>query len=330
MTVAVPVLNGARTLEDVLAAVRAQQLDAEVEVVVCDSGSQDGSPAIAERYGAAVFRIDRRNFSHGGTRNQLAERATGSHIAFLTQDAVPASPTWLAELLLGFQLTSQVGLVFGPYRARADATPRVRRELESWFRSFAPDAKPRIDRLVEMERRLRPRDLIGPRSFFTDANGCIARHAWERVPFRPIPYAEDHQLALDMLSAGYAKVYMPSAEVIHSHDYGLATDAKRSFDEWRALREVYGYVEPLSVDALRRSVVGTTRADVRFMRDEGATGARLAAAAIQSGAHHVARFAGAVLGTRSDALNPELRRRLSFERRATFIPSIPPGTPGEE
>ena len=59
----------------------------------------------------------------------------------------------------------------------------------------------------------------GTRSlFFTDANGCVARDAWERVPFRGVAYAEDQLLARDMLAAGYVKVYRPDAAVIHSHD----------------------------------------------------------------------------------------------------------------
>ena len=41
-----------------------------------------------------------------------------------------------------------------------------------------------------------------------------------------------------MLAAGYAKVYRPDAAVIHSHDYRPLDQLRRSFDEWRGLREV--------------------------------------------------------------------------------------------
>ena len=323
VSVAIPVLDGAATLGDVLAAVWAQEVAAEVEVLVCDSGSSDGSREIAERHGARIFEIRKEEFSHGATRNLLAERALGSHVAFLTQDAIPAGPTWLAELLRGFALAPDVALTFGPYNARPDAALRVRRELESWFHSFAVDGQPRVDRLEPGERDVAPRELIGARAFFTDANGCVARAAWERVRFRSIPYAEDHQLALDMLSAGYAKVYMPRAAVLHSHDYGLLAQLRRSFDEWRAMREVYGYVEQLRVDALRRSVIGPSRADARLMRAEGVRGTRLLCGCAEASAHHAARFAAALLGTRADRLPPTVRRRLSLEGRASFVPADP-------
>ena len=71
--------------------------------------------------------------------------------------------------------------------------------------------------------RCRPRELVGRRGFFTDANACLARAAWQRVPFREVPYAEDRVLALEMLRAGYAKAYIPDAAVLHSHDYSAPT-----------------------------------------------------------------------------------------------------------
>ena len=44
-----------------------------------------------------------------------------------------------------------------------------------------------------------------------------------------------------MLRAGYAKVYVPDAAVIHSHEYSPGEWLRRSFDEARAVAEVYGF-----------------------------------------------------------------------------------------
>ena len=85
ITVAIPVRDGGPLLGEVLDAVRGQCLDREVELLVADSGSRDGSGELARRRGATVFAVER--FSHGGTRNRLMERSRGSHVAFLTQDA---------------------------------------------------------------------------------------------------------------------------------------------------------------------------------------------------------------------------------------------------
>jgi rhamnosyltransferase len=221
VTVAIPVKDGGEALRRTLEAITKQRLPegvTELELLVCDSGSTDGSVALARRFGATVIEIAPHEFGHGTTRNLLASKAAGEHVAFLTQDSVPAADDWLARLLGGFTLAPDVAMVFGPYLPRPDAGISVARELTVWFEGFSPDGKPRIDRLADGDRAVDQGALLGPRGFFTDANGAIAKAAWEQVPFRPVSYAEDHALAHDMLRAGYAKVYEPSAAVIHSHD----------------------------------------------------------------------------------------------------------------
>lgn len=315
VSVAIPVRNGADVLEETLAGVRAQRLDqsATVELLVCDSASQDASVRIARAFGAEVIEIPVERFSHGGTRNLLMERSHGEHVAFLTQDAVPADPGWLARLLEGFTLAPDVGLVYGPYRPRDDASPMVARELTEWFRSFAPDASPRLDRLGPSERTIPTSELEDIRGFFTDANGCIARAAWEEVPFREVAYAEDRVLAADMLRAGYAKVFLPQAAVVHSHEYSLIGWLRRSFDEARALREVYGNLEPTDMRRNALFVWGNVGADLRWVRARG--GRDSPAMIARSLAHHVTRTTGAFLGAHAGALPGSVVRRLSLEGR---------------
>lgn len=314
VTVAIPTLNAGRGLEQTLSRVRAQRLDRELELVVCDSGSSDQTVSAARRHRAQIVEIPRRSFSHGGTRNLLMERSRGAHVAFLTQDALPADELWLARLLDGFALTTNVGLVFGPYRPRHDASAMVRRELAGWFATLSPDGQPRIDRLEPHERDVPARELHGPRGYFTDANGCLARAAWERAPFREVAYAEDHLLAHDMMRAGFAKVFAPEAAVIHSHDYSPVEWMRRSFDEARAMREVYGWVAgPRTV---ARNLRGNVMADWRWARARnGASGGEEISVLAASLVHHAARSAGTVLGARSDRLPPALIARLSLEGR---------------
>jgi hypothetical protein len=241
------------------------------------------------------------------------ERARGAHVAFLTQDAVPADEHWLARLLAGFALADDVGLVYGPYRARADAPTAVARELESWFASLAPDGEPRVDRTRA------PRGP-GPETFFTDANAAVARAAWERVPFRDVPYAEDQALALDMLAAGYAKAYVPDAVVTHSHDYSAAAQFRRAFDEWRGLREVHGWVQPVAPLRTLLEIQHEVRDDLRSLRGRGMPPGEVAREAARSIRHWSVRAAGAAAGSRADRLPPAVRRWCSLEKRSTFSP----------
>lgn len=344
VTVAIPVRDGGEQLRGTLTALAAQTV--EHELLVVDSGSRDGSPALARSFGARVLEISGGAFNHGTTRNLLMEQATGEHVALLTQDAEPAGRDWLERLLGAFALEGDVGLAYGPYLPRPGASPAVRLELERWFGSLAPEGMPTVERLAAGERALAPLALVGRRGFFTDANACIARAAWRRVPFRNVAYAEDRALALDMLRAGYAKVFVPAAGVFHSHEYGWLEQLRRSFDEGRGLREVYGWREPASpgyVLSQLRGEMALARHGQAFRpgaaaagrasgpeQAEGASRTWPGAAPAGLAARRAARLIGGILGSRAGALPAWARGRLSLERRSGFAPlehSASPPTP---
>ena len=294
MTVAIPTLNAGPSFARTLAAVALSAPQGrDLELLICDSGSSDETVALARSYGAEVIEIPPEQFSHGGTRNLLMSRSRGDHVAFLTQDAVPAGSDWLSSLVAAFALAPGVGLAFGPYRPQAGARLSVVRELASWFDSFS-DGEPRIDAL--------PPEAGMPHratSWATWASSPTPMGAWpgrpgSEVPFREIAYAEDHLLAQDMLRAGYAKVYVPEAAVIHSHEYSPVQWLRRSFDEARAVREVYGF--SLGGRGRRsRNVRGGVSGDRRWAREHGqrGSGPRGAGASLL---HHGARAAGDVAG----------------------------------
>lgn len=283
ISVAIPTLDGAAALDRTLAAVTVQGPD---EIVVLDSESGDDTRAVAARHGATVHTIRRAEFTHGGARNRLMELTGGERVAFLTQDAEPL-PGWLDALQAGF--AGGVGMVCGPYVPRPDASPVARRELADWFATMRPGAYTAAD--------LSDPPMPGPATFASSANLCLARDAWRAVPFRPVPYAEDQRLVLDLLRAGWAKVYAPAAAVLHSHAYGARDQVRRWFDEFRALHEVYGWTAP----AHPRVVAGTAR---RRAHGPGEL------------VYHLGREVTAAVATRADRLPSGVRRRLSLEGRA--------------
>jgi GT2 family glycosyltransferase len=318
VSVAIPVRNGGGLFAGVLSALASQTV--EHELVVCDSGSTDGSVELAHAHGARVLELAPELFTHGGVRNQLMEAATGSHVALLTQDSTPADGYWLERLLTGFELADHVGLVYGPYRPRHDAQAPVRLELERWFQSVSPDGGQRLDSLQPHERTLPAAEFMGRRGFFTDANACVSRSAWRRVPFRDVGYAEDRVLAIDMMRAGYAKVFVPQAAVVHSHHYSSSEQVRRCFDEWRGLLEVYGWREPASPRRLAGQLRGALGYARRTLISEGVPAARRHAALAAVAKHQFLCLAGAMLGSHADRLPGVARQRLSLDRRAGFVP----------
>jgi glycosyltransferase involved in cell wall biosynthesis len=254
-SVVVPVRDGARYLAELLDAVAAQRVDAEVEVLVVDSGSSDGSADLARAAGAEVLEIDASDFGHGRTRNLAAERSKGDFIAFLTQDATPASEDWLAGLLSGFELDERVGMAFGPHLPRPDTSPMIARELGEHFRAFSPNGRPVLQGK-------------GDDAFLSNVNSCLRRECWEEIRFRDVLYAEDQAFARDALAAGWLKVYCPEAGVLHAHDFPWGEFMRRYFDEYRGLRATIDHREPFGVGRTLGQTGRQVRADWRFMKEQ--------------------------------------------------------------
>ena len=300
MSVVIPVKDGARYLAEVLAAVAAQPV--QHDVLVIDSGSSDGSVAVARAAGARIHEIAAAEFGHGRTRNLAARLTTGEVIAFLTQDATPL-PGWLPALLEGFALDERVGAVYGPHRPRPGTPPMVARDLEQFFARMSPSGDPVLQ------------GADGD-PYLANVNAAYRRACWEAVGFRDIPYAEDQAFGRDMLRAGWLKVFHPRAAVLHAHDYGTLGFMRRHFDEARGLREATGHVETISPRATLGGIRRLVGRDVRWMRAQRLPVAQQLHWTVRSVAHHSGRKVFAWLGSRAGALPARVRRALSLERRA--------------
>jgi glycosyltransferase involved in cell wall biosynthesis len=294
----IPVKDGERYLQELLDALSTEGAD---EVLVIDSGSKDRSLEIAKAAGVDLLEIDPAEFGHGRTRNLGAQRTSGELICFLTQDATPC-PGWLAAYRQAFELDAEIGAAFGPHLARPDTSPMIARELCEFFASMAPDGRPAVQR-------------EGQSTYLSNVNACYRRACWAEIGFREIPYSEDQAFGVDMLRAGWAKVFHPGAAVLHAHDYGSIEFMRRYFDEYRGLRESSGHVEPFGVIATARHVRSEIGADRRWMRENGIGGLDRLRWSGRAGVHHAGRRVFSALGSRSERLPAALRGSLSLERR---------------
>ncbi len=305
VSVVIPVRDGERFLAELLGAVLAQ---GPTEVLVIDSGSSDGSVAIASSFDAVrVLEIEPGSFGHGRTRNLGASSTVGEVICFLTQDATPV-PGWLDGLLGGFELAGDVGAVYGPHLARPDTSPMIARELSQFFAGHAAgDGGPVVQR-------------DGDEAFLSNVNAAYRRDCWEAIGFADVPYSEDQAFARAMLAAGWAKAYVPAAGVLHAHDYPPVQFMRRYYDEYRGLRSTIGHVEPFGVRSTVRDVRSLVAAD-RAWASGGDT--RLLA---RSTVHHTGRKVFSALGSRAHKMPPAVQRRLSLE--GTVAPAEPPKVTG--
>jgi O-antigen biosynthesis protein len=115
VSVVVCTYNGAHTIGDCCAALRALEYP-KYEVIVVDDGSTDGAGEIA---GSAGFRVVRTsNQGLASARNTGLAAANGELVAYIDDDAMP-DPHWLSYLVNTFRTTSHAA-VGGPNVAPAD------------------------------------------------------------------------------------------------------------------------------------------------------------------------------------------------------------------
>lgn len=219
--VLVPTCNAGARWQPFLHALRAQQPAAR-ESVVIDSESTDGTPEQAAAAGLRVQRIARRLFNHGATRQRAIEQfaADADFVVFLTQDAVPADPQALDQLLRAFD-DPTVAAAYGRQWPHPQASP-----IAAHARLFNYPAQSQTRTLADVSR-------LGIKTCFLSNSFAAYRLQALREAggfADDLILGEDMHLAARLLQAGHAIRYQATAIVYHSHDYSVIAEFQRYFD----------------------------------------------------------------------------------------------------
>jgi rhamnosyltransferase len=295
ISVVIPTKDGGADLDRCLAGIAGQRVEEDVEVVVVDSGSTDGSPARARAAGAVVHEIPAEEFGHGRTRNLGVRLARGELIVFTSQDAVADDEGWLAHLRCATRSGPDVAGAYGRQVPHPDARPP-----ERFFLDFLYGASPRVQRLDDGE------ELTYESTLFSNVNAAVPRALLERFPFRDdLTMSEDQEWSRRVLRAGLSLVYEPRAVVRHSHAYTIRSAFRRFFDS--GVSAEHAYVEgDESRAALRRAGALYAKEELRWL---WGTGQRRWIP--YTAVYELAKFAGLQLGLRHAHLPRRLVSSLS-------------------
>jgi rhamnosyltransferase len=202
--------NEAWALEDTLKGVFSQHYTGEIELIVIDSGSTDGSHEIIRRYNPAHFTIlEPGTYVPGKVLNAGMRAASHEWVVFLNSDATPHDADWLPELLKVAVETPQLGTAFSRQVPREDCQAVFAHDYE---RCFGPQ-----------------RESAGWDHFFSMVSCVVSKAAWTEQPFREdLQYAEDDEWSRRLKQAGYAVVFAEKSLAIHSHNYTPAQAYKRA------------------------------------------------------------------------------------------------------
>lgn len=245
ITVVIPTYNGGELFRRVVARIREQEGVDSWELVVVDSGSTDGTAAFLQEMAEAdpriqVFAISKAEFGHGKTRNYGIARGTGTYIAMITQDALPAEKTWLRELVRPLREDPSVAGVFGLHRAYPEHGPLIARDLDLHFKQF--HEAPAVVGLDDPDRYAKDEPYRQFLHFFSDNNAALRRSVWETIPYPDVAFGEDQLWAEAILKTGHRKAFAPAAPVYHSHYFSPRETFVRSAEESRYFYEKFGYL----------------------------------------------------------------------------------------
>lgn len=264
VTVVIPTKNAGDALRNVLSAVFSQKTEYSYEVICVDSGSSDNTISIIKEFDCKLFEIPPEDFGHGKTRNYGASKGTGEFIIFITQDACPATDTWLQNFIDAMKSDSEIVGGFGTHYPYPDCNVFDKRDLKVHFDGFGN--KNTVYYLEDKERYEREEGYRHMLAFFSDNNSCLRRSVWEKYPYDDVNFAEDQIWARKMIELGYKKLYCKDAPVYHSHNYSLSTYFKRYFDEFKSLYTLHGFlIVPhwyLTVPAACKHILS----DIRYLR----------------------------------------------------------------
>jgi rhamnosyltransferase len=203
-----------------LTAALAQQGIPNEQVLIVDSGSTDGTGALAEKAGFRLIRIPHSEFNHGGTRQFAVRQVPWAKIVlYLTQDALPR-PGAFDALLCAFDNPS-LGGAYGRQLPRPGAGP-----IEAHARRFNYPARSRV-------HTYEGRHEFGIKTvFFSNSFAAYRVAALEQVGGFPSDgiVAEDAVVAARMLIQGWKTAYVAEAEIYHSHAHTIAQEFRRYFD----------------------------------------------------------------------------------------------------
>jgi glycosyltransferase involved in cell wall biosynthesis len=214
VSVIIRVRDERANLERCLGLLAAQRGVGEVELIVVDGGSRDGTAQAARDGGARVLVTDRdAPFSFGGALNLGAGHASHEVLVSLSAHAFPRDCDWLSRLVAALEDAPELACACGD--------------------GYGPDGAP-LRGPIDQDAALAGRR---PEWGYANAAGAFRAELWRRRPFRAdLPACEDKEWALHWLQEGYRCRVDPALAVEHDHTH----DSLRAIYA-RARREAVAY-----------------------------------------------------------------------------------------
>lgn len=216
ISVIIPVRNGAQTLGLCLSSLSKQTVKDQLEIIVLDSMSTDGSREIALSYGVQIVDIPNGTFDHGLTRNKGVQAATGELIYLTVQDAWISDTGMLERMASHFEdisVKAVVGHQAVPHEK--DKNPFI------WYRPIsAPSVTEKLIAGIEAFKKLTVKEqqsLVA----WDDVVAMYRKDVLLQQPFVQTAFAEDWIWSFSALQKGWKLLHDSSLVVYHYHHHSF-------------------------------------------------------------------------------------------------------------
>jgi glycosyltransferase involved in cell wall biosynthesis len=240
VSVVIPAFNAERFLSETINSVLSQTLD-EVEVIVVDDGSTDGTMSIVEQFHPRVKGVTQPNAGVASARNVGLEMASGDFVCFLDADdwLYPTCLERKAECLRG---RPEVGLCFSWVEVTDDARRPIGRIMKG---------TPEADAVGPLLRLIPPaipcpsnvllrKDLVRELGGFDEALGTAADYdLWLRVAQRTECVRIDEVLVQYRRHAAAMFNNVEAYVADMTQILGKHTETLGSRPEWRDLKRAF-------------------------------------------------------------------------------------------
>jgi rhamnosyltransferase len=208
--------NEAWAIHDTICQVFAQDFPGQIELIVIDSGSSDGSVEIIKKSAATLIQIPLGSYVPGVVLNQGAAAASHDWIIYLNADATPVGENWLSALLAPCLVTPNFGAAFSRQIPRPDCKAVFAADYD---RCFGP-----------------MRESVKWEHFFSMVSSITHRSVLAKYPIREdLQYAEDDEWTRRLRASGLEIPYSVDSVVMHSHNYTFRQSYKRAFGDAMAM-----------------------------------------------------------------------------------------------
>lgn len=223
--VLIPVYRPDRKFARLLQMLAAQTMKPEKIIVMNTEKAYWNQEGYEGVNGLEVHHLTKKEFDHGGTRNQAAGYSTADVMIFMTDDAVPADNRLIERLVEALGQTGPDGEMAAMAYARQLPASDCRL-IERRTRDFNYPAESLVKTKADLPR-------MGIKTYFA-SNVCCGyrRDIFEKQGgfTKSTIFNEDMIYAAGVVQAGYAIVYAADAQVIHSHNLTPIQQFHRNFD----------------------------------------------------------------------------------------------------